>query len=441
MFYEAEFGYELTPDDEDLVEQLKRAGIFMDERIYPKQDERQSNLTAEILNEIINAMNNGARCIYLECVLARWRTELAEQLNIYNTESLKALFVNQNIEGLVVTNDVLKATTKKVYPEENIIEVMRSNHSFLNYEQLAEKLWFLPIEVMKHTLVTTSSIVNVDAETYFYAPNFPASVEELQQIKLHMSKKLEEKGYLVAPDIYSIIHNHCQTVAMNTVGYKDWAYRNIFKYLFREDFEFGSSVISKKGNALEMCEVYKRYCQEHERITLDDFQQLKDELGVTIYWDTIREEMIRINMEEFIRKDLVRFDIDAIDEILDEMCPYDYLPLKDITMFLHFPSIGYPWNRFVLESYLPLSKKFCLFHASYANHGAFGVMVRKNSKLSDYKSVVIDMLSHNEEWKTKEQALALIVDKGYQARKRWSGFEKIIQEANLLREKLLEEGK
>ena len=59
MFFEEEFGYELTSDDEVLTEQLKRAGIFMDERIYPKQDERQSSLTTDILTEIINTLNDG----------------------------------------------------------------------------------------------------------------------------------------------------------------------------------------------------------------------------------------------------------------------------------------------------------------------------------------------------------------------------------------------
>ena len=168
--------------------------------------------------------------------------------------------------------------------------------------------------------------------------------------------------------------------------------------------------------------------------------QLKDELGVPIYWDTVRSEMVRINSDELIRKDLVHFDVDAIDAVLDEICPGDYIPLKDISLFLHFPSFEYPWNSFVLESYLETSKKFCLFHAGYANHGVFGVMVRRDSKFVDYKSVVVDMLSRNDEWKTTKQGLALIVDKGYQARKKWVGFEKITQEASLLREKLLEEG-
>jgi hypothetical protein len=94
-----------------------------------------------------------------------------------------------------------------------------------------------------------------------------------------------------------------------------------------------------------------------------------------------------------------------------------------------------------LESYLNVSKAFKLYHASYANHGVFGVIVRANSKFEDYRSVVVDMLAHSDEWKTSTQALDLIVDKGYQARKRWTNFELVTQEAGLIREKLEAERK
>ena len=40
------------------------------------------------------------------------------------------------------------------------------------------------------------------------------------------------------------------------------------------------------------------------------------------------------------------------------------------------------------------------------------------------------------EYVGKKQALELIVDKGYQARKRWTNFEQVTQEASLIREKL-----
>lgn len=436
MLYEDEYGTEPTQDDELLVLKLKKAGSFIDGRIYPKQDTQQNNLLAEMLTEIINTLNDGARCVYLSCVMERWQQELANQLSVYNEDTLRSLLISQKVPGLFITDNVLKATAQKVYPEENIISVMKESHYGMTYQQIQEKLWFIPLDEIKHTLVTTPQIVNVESETYFYAPNFPASPAELQHLKMCMKSELAVKGYLVAQDIANIIHDQCHTIAINTADYKNWAYRNILKYIFRDDFQFSSAVISEKGKAIELWQVFRNYCRDHERITLDDLNTLKNELGVPIYWDTVLTEMVRVNADELVRRDLIHFDIDATDKVLDEMCLGDYMALKDISLFLHFPPIEYPWNEFVLESYLQVSKVFKLYHVSYANHGAFGVMVRSSSRFEDYRAVVVDMLAHSKEWNTPKQALELIVDKGYQARKRWTNFEQVTQEASLIREKL-----
>ena len=436
MLYEDEYGAEPTQDDDLLISKLKKAGSFIDGRIYPKQDTQQSNLLADVLTEIINTLNNGARCVYLSCVMERWQQALTSQLSVYNSETLRGLLISQKVPGLIITDNVLKATTQKVHPEENIISVMKDNHYGLTYQQIQEKVWYIPLDEIKHTLVTTPEIVNVDAETYFYAPNFPASPEELQHLKMCMKSELEAKGYLVAQDIANIIHDKCHTIAINTVDYKDWAYRNILKYIFRDDFEFSGAVVSEKGKTIELWQVFRNYCRDHERISLDDLNTLKDELGVPIYWDTVLTEMVRVNANELIRRDLVHFDIDATDKVLDELCLGDYVALKDINLFLHFPAVEYPWNGFILESYLQTSKAFKLYHVSYASHGTFGVIVRSSSRFEDYRAVVVDMLAHSNEWKNAKQALELIVDKGYQARKRWTNFEQVTQEASLIREKL-----
>lgn len=441
MLYEDEYGTEPTQDDDLLISKLKKTGSFIDGRIYPKQDTQQNNLLAEMLTEIINTLNNGARCVYISCVMERWQQDLASQLSVYNEGTLRALLLSQKVPGLVIADYVLKATMQKVYPEENVVAVMKESHSGMTYQQIQEKIWYIPLADIKHALVTTPEIVNVDAETYFYAPNFPASASELQHLKMCLKSELAAKGYLVAQDIANIIHEKCHTIAINTADYKDWAYRNILKYIFRDDFEFSGAVVSEKGKSIELWHVFRNYCRDHERVTLDDLNNLKDELGVPIYWDTVRAETVRISIDEFVRRDLIHFNVDATDKVLDELCPGDYIALKDINLFLHFPAVEYPWNAFVLESYLQDSKAFKLYHVSYANHGAFGVMVRSNSKFGDYRAVVVDMLAHSNEWKNNKQALKLIVEKGYQARKRWTNFEQVTQEASLIREKIEAERK
>lgn len=71
--------------------------------------------------------------------------------------------------------------------------------------------------------------------------------------------------------------------------------------------------------------------------------------------------------------------------------------------------------------------------AGIAEGGCYGVMVRKGSEYQSYQDVVIDALAHSNEWEDEKTALAWIVQNGYQARKRWSGFDKILKKVALRR--------
>lgn len=441
MIYEEEFGNEPTSDDELLTNQLKLVGTFIDGRVYPKQEADQNSLLCEIRGEVLDALNEGASCVYISSVMTRWQQPLAEQLNIYNEIALRDLVISDDMPGVYATDLLFKMTRQKVSPDKDVLEYMKKCHAPVEYEKLKEKLWYIPMDTIKHALVTTPALVQVDWETYMYAPNFPASSNELQHLIKVMQAKIDEKGFLVSKDIAQLITEKCPIIAINTNGYKDWAYRNILRYVLRDYFEFGNSVVSEKGKKLEMRQVYRSFCRDYERLTFEELKQFSGEVGVQIYWDDVLTEMIRINQKEMIRKDLIHFDVDATDLVLDELCNGDYMPIKQVGLFLHFPPIEHPWNSYVLESYLQYSKRFMLYHVSYSENGVYGVVVRQNSALTDYQQVVVDMLANSNEWSDAQNALALIVDKGYQARKRWTGFDKVVQEALACREKILMEGK
>ncbi len=442
MIYENEFGSELTEDDDSLITQLKETGCFIDGRVYPKQEPKQNKLLHEIRLAIMEALNSGIGCVYISCVMERWRKPLADCLNIYNETTLKEALLSDEMSEVYATNTVFKLGKGKVFPEKEVLRYMKDCHTPVNYGQLEETLWYLPIDAIKHALTTEASLVQVDWETYLYAPNFPASAAELEQLSHAMQEKIDLKGFLVAKDIAEIVNEDCPAISINTSGYKDWAYRNVLKYIFRDEFEFGSSVVSTKGQKLEMWQVYREYCRSYERLTLTELKQFSNEIGVQIYWDDVLSEMVRINEVEMVRKDLIHFNIDMVDHVLEELCPDDYLPIKDIKLYLHFPTVEHPWNVFLLECYLlQYSKKFTLYHVSYSDSGVYGIIVRQDSLLKNYRSVIVDMLSHRNDWRNAQEALSLIVNTGCQARRRFSGLDEVVREASLLREETQKEGK
>ena len=163
--------------------------------------------------------------------------------------------------------------------------------------------------------------------------------------------------------------------------------------------------------------------------------QLSSDTGIPVYWNAVLNEAVRVSSSEFVRKDQVRFDTEAIDNTLDELCPGDYIPLRDVNMFLYFPNVGYPWNTYLLESYLlGFSKKFCLIHAAFTETGLNGAMVRRSSGISDYRSLLVDVLSKSNALTTANTALQYIVDNGYQLRRTYKDIDTVLREARQLKE-------
>lgn len=304
----------------------------------------------------------------------------------------------------------------------------------MTYEELHEKLWYIPMDIIKHSLVMADGIVNVAQETYFYAPNLPVSTLEIEEIANLIHGQLSQKEFVTDEELRGLIKNNCPSVAINTESFSTWGLRNALAYLLRESFSFNGSIISERGHSINMSRAYEVFCKSFERMTLDDLKAFSKEMNTIIYWESVFNVMIRVSADEFIPRDRIQFDAVRTDEVLDELIEGDYMPLKDISLFLHFPVISVRWNQFVLECYAAgSSKEFTLLHASYSQD-CCGAVVRRSSPIKDFKSLVVDVLAHSDEWQTEKDALAYLVNTGYLNRKRYSEIGSAVSEAKLKRE-------
>ena len=438
--YAEEFPNQLPQEDAALTVLLKHRGNYIDGRIYAKQSDDQSGLLSEIWDVIQETFDQGASCIYLKQILKRWQTELNTKFNIYNETALRDALMTTPRRGIYADSAALKCRNVSMNPAQDVLNALKNSQTEQNYDQLQTELWYLPIERIKFALVQTPGLVNVASETYMYARNFPATPEELQHLAYYMQQEIDRKGYLVSQDISAIIREKCPAIAMNTPGYRDWAYRNVLAYLLKDKFYFGGSVVSAKGTRLEMSDVYRMFCREHETVQVAELKDLSNELGVQIYWEDVLQEMVRVDQNLLVRKDKIHFDVENTDAVLSEMCNGDYIPIQEIELFLQFPATEYPWSRMLLESYVRLySEEFCLLQISVSESDAYGFIVKKDSNIGTYEDAVIDFLAHRNDYAGMDQALQIIVDNGLQARKKYSNFEIVLQKARLKREQLEKE--
>lgn len=434
-FYTEKYGCPPAETDDRIDEIMSMVGTKRDDRVFPKQDDSQNDLVMEIVSDVLSAFDSGATAVYIEAVYDKYQQPLANNLHIYNQDALASLLLAHANGKYIQRYSFLTNNWSGANAQEDLLRIMKTFHQPQNYAAIHEKAWFLPYERMKTILVTTASIVNVAAETYFYAPNLPVSAAELAYLSSLMNEELSYRSHITDVRLMQLIAEKCPSIAINTDGYTTYGLRNCLGYILRDQFAFNGPIITLKGKELSMADVFTEFAKDHEVLSVDELSALSNEMNIVIYWDSVLSEMIRVSATELVRKDQIKFDVEAIDEILDGICPGDYIPLPEVNLFLYFPNIGYPWNSYLLESYLfSCSKKFRLLHSSFIKTGVYGAMVRKDADVPDYRYLLVDVLSKSNALDSTKEALQYIVDKGYQQRRRYEGIEAVIQEAKLIKE-------
>lgn len=434
-FYTEEYGCDPAETDDRIDEIMSMVGTKRDGRIFPKQDDGQNDLITKIINDILSAFDSGATAVYIEAVYDRYQQPLADNLHIYNQDALASLLLGYANGRYAQRYAFLTNSRSDANAQEDLLRIMKAFHQPQDYAAIHKKAWFLPFERMKTILATTPSIVNVAAETYFYAPNLPVSAEELTHLSLLINEELNDHSHITDVRLMQLIAEKCPSIAINTDGYTTYGLRNCFGYILRDQFAFNGPIITLKGEELSMADVFAEFAKDHKVLHVDELSALSNEMNIVIYWDSVLSEMIRVSATELVRKDQIKFDVAAIDEILEGMCPSAYVPLPEVNLFLYFPNVGYPWNSYLLESYLfSYSRKFRLLHSSFIKTGVYGAMVRKDANIPDYRSLLVDVLSKSNALDSTKMALQYIVDKGYQQRRRYEGINMVLQEAKLIKE-------
>lgn len=429
--YEDTFGGELGVTEDELDKLLKDVGQIRDGRIFCKGN-NDTTLIASILEVVENAFVNGATAVFFECIYERYMDSLISEMNIYNADALRDIMkidsrfqANYHIGRSAVAKNGISADTAN-----EIKTILKSSHTPLTYEDFKERLWYVPLDRIKSELSRLPEAVCVERGTYLYALNFNISPDERVALIKAMRSAIYSNGYLVAKNLREIFNKACPSAALDSEYLKDYAIRDILKIILRDEFDFSSSVITEKGNPLDIGQLYRDYAAKHEKLTLREIKEFQEANGLPIYWGDIFKEMVRISATELVRKDKVQFDVEGVDDALEKMYPNEYTALKDITLFLSLLAASVRWNGYVLESYLrDYSKKFRLVQISISNDDYYGVMLRSTSNLESYNDVAADMLAKNKGWTDEKSALKCLVDAKFQQRAKNSNISAIVKAA------------
>ena len=426
-------GEDLKDTDDIVRQQLAAHCIDTGKRWYLaelllSEEDRQS-----VLNYIDRILSSGKSVLFYSSIYAALEHELASTVL---TEDLLVSYLQATCRGQYILRENYLTNDRKAQVDlaEEIKNVMLAHGRPIHTDDLKRALHHFPPDQVEKELHIHREFIMDAFHVYFHESMADLTAEELDQIASFIQEELDDQGYMIGDWIQCKLQRLYPETAERLSFLTLLGVREAVAYKLRDRFNFSGPVITPKGQAMNMIDVFAMYCKRHAPFTLDELTDFAKECDSTIYMDTVHRNCLRISKEEFVPNGSVRWNIPHADAAIALHCPGKYVSLKSIQHFDAFPFVGYPWNSYLLEQYVAtVSKDFILMHSSYAKNTTSGSIVRRNAGFESFDDVLADVLANAAVVMEKAPCLEYLANEGYITRKKLSNIVEIITRAKVLR--------
>ena len=221
---------------------------------------------------------------------------------------------------------------------QEIYNVIRSAMLPMSCENVHKKLWHIPTETIKKYLSNSrpEEFVRTGRDTYFYAPNFPASHEEIEQIKEIIATQLKRNSFITVEELRALIKQDMPYTSLE--NFDALGLSNSLGFILKANFSFNGAVISSLSNPMNMDAVFKDFCNSRDELSMRELESFADEVNSSnIRWHAVLGIMLRVSERRFVKNNQIGFPITKVDLAINDMLgDSDYRPLKDLDIFVHF---------------------------------------------------------------------------------------------------------
>ncbi|MGI6497522.1 MAG: DUF7662 domain-containing protein [Oscillospiraceae bacterium] len=423
-FYNDEYGEEFHHDTEWVNRLLATEALVFDDRAYIYDE----NIVTSVLLYLKQA---DSPCMFIDAFFNKYSSEFYT-FNIFSVEMLRA-FIEKNYHDILVKRDYI-LLQDNISPSDLIKEVFGEREMW-SFDELQERLPWLKIDTIQQTM-NGSDYFRVDKGTYIHIDNIDLPDSEGEKIASFVEDKLRERDYVTANELdlsmFENLNPHCSFAAVRDA---------VFSKFLSDKYEKSGQVITKIGNKLRVLDIMEQYCREAETVSFEElnaFEATFDPEGRTHSQCLIagHNTMIRVSAGLFVSESNVNFDAVHIDEAIALYCHGDFIPLRGVTDFSLFTFAGYPWNLYLLESYVRRFSRVFKYDVRAVNSANIGVIVRKSFDYNNYDDILALALAKSLVKLSDKKAVGnYLFDKGYIGWRNLGKSEsKIIKSAKALRE-------
>jgi hypothetical protein len=302
----------------------------------------------------------------------------------------------------------------------------------LNYEALAERLTYIPLERIKYALGQKNDFIGNSRGEFTHLSLIDITEEEKTEIRQFVEKKIQTHGYVSIMDIQlmKIFERNC---ALSSTAIHNGVYRTCLANNYNKQ----GKIITRKGDKVDAQHLIEEHCSSLDRATLDELRDYVEEL--TGYRYNVYSEiaayavMVRIGQNAFVSEGQVHFDTIAIDSAIEQFINGgEYISLKAVTTFAPFPHCGQAWNLFLLESYCRRFSANFRFEVLSFNSSNAGAVVRKHSQMM-YTDIMADAVAKSGIILNEHDVKEFLWENGYIASRLYKRTAELIHQAKVLR--------
>ncbi|MEO1785146.1 hypothetical protein V4762_08770 [Thermodesulfobium sp. 4217-1] len=424
------FGNELLITDQELIKSISSCGIFFNGKVYVIGNEIENR----IRNNVDLTVSGGVEIIFYSSFYTQHEEWLLAG-GVISEEMLKEILVKMYPKYVHKTkyfspkagNDTELAKIKG--------EILRiwGDNNLLSFEQLAERLPFIPLDKIKYVLAQYGDFIWNTTGVYTHINKVNVTVEECNVITDYVDVACRRDGYV------SLSYVPFEEIAECNYELTVTAIHNaIFEIVLSDKYDRRGKIITRKGDTLDALTIMKEYCRKLDKCSLQNLLDFERELtGETRRWIPMEagySVMVRVNKDNYIAEKYVHFDVAKIDSVLDLFVTSEYLTLKSITTFAAFPHCEQAWSLFLLESYCRRFSDRFRFEVLAFNSKNAGVIVRKSCSLS-YAQIMADAVAKSDIPLEKTVIEEFLCSNGYIGRRSYAKTDELIEQAKAKRER------
>ena len=435
--YAEEQNAELPESDDDLRVEIRKAGVKIDDKVYLIEQD-----TFAFIRKTIDTLAlDGSKILFYDRIYDSDSSGMEDRY-ITSADQLKAIMkqcrqnIFEDLAEIHFAKNFVSLLGEQMEKDAVTIEIQRiwGDDQTRRVDELAEQLPAIPEEYVRRYLSGSTAFVWISDSTYFSMQRFIITEDESEAILSFVAEECDNKGYASISDV-PFGNTAEENYELTTVGLQEAVYNAVLL----NQYYLNGKILTRDNKSLDVVTLAKQYLIDKNECTFDEMDKKVEEIAGTRYrymaYDALYSTMVRVDKNRYVAHRYVKFDVDAIDEILSEMIKDKFLAIKEITSFALFPVCGFPWNHYLLESYCySYSKRYCLKVIGFNDKNA-GI-IAENDVTDGYTELLARAAARAKIELSMDTVGQYYFETGYMGKRSFADLESTVERAKALREDL-----